>query len=48
VIGAEPGAHVPTEIVRNGKGEAVDVELAAIPPAISSLIRSADRSLVTT
>ena len=32
VIGVDPGAHVPIEIVRNGKREAVDAQLAPIPP----------------
>ena len=32
VIGVDPGAHVPIEIERNGKREAVDVQLAPIPP----------------
>jgi serine protease DegS len=32
VIGAEPGTHVAIEIVRNGKREAVDVQLASVPP----------------
>jgi serine protease DegS len=31
VIGIDPGAHVPIEIVRNGKREADDVQLAPIP-----------------
>jgi S1-C subfamily serine protease len=31
VIGVDPGAHVRVEIVRKGRREAVDVELAAIP-----------------
>jgi serine protease DegQ len=31
VVGAEPGTHLPVEVVRNGTREAVDVQLAPIP-----------------
>jgi hypothetical protein len=31
VIGAEPGTHLPVEIVRNGARVPVDVQLAHVP-----------------
>jgi hypothetical protein len=31
VIGADPGAHVPIDIMRNGKHATVNVELARLP-----------------
>ena len=31
VIGADPGTHVPIDILRNGKRASVDVQLAPLP-----------------